>query len=259
MSSNTILPEFEPQAHSGPQTSSIPEEAPETGQGSSNTEGTAGPLTPPSWFESLPTDKKGDIRSKVQELKGNEPDEATVKEMCNDYSITTDQATEIADFLKDKFVPLDAKIAMSRSNVSIGSVEEEDSERGHRPSSMKGSRQFSERKTGDSEIIKSYESMEQREIRKAQEKLTRLQGTNLHPWFLTFYQGDKVVLEMEDAYYREDASRFRGFLKILFVYGIVAALVGLTAIDLWQLQVRREGDDDEDDDESLVPPEPTFV
>ena len=57
---------------------------------------------------------------------------------------------------------------------------------------------------------------------------------------------------MEDQYYREDALRFRVFLKVIFIYCFSFAIVTLTAYDLYILQTLEVEPYSNADDHSLA-------
>lgn len=149
------------------------------------------------------------------------------QELCEKHKIDSRQLNELRAFLKGAFVPLSSESTLSTPQT-----------KSQRP--LK-SRQFSHTSSvGAGSIVDSYESHGQFEIVKAQEKLARLQETTLDPYTLDFVHDDKVVLEMEDNYYREDASRFKSFLKLFFTNFLLIALVMLTLVDISTLSYSQE-------------------
>ena len=80
----------------------------------------------------------------------------------------------------------------------------------------------------------------------ANEKLAKLLETQIAPTTLRFVRNGKVVIEMEDQFYREDASRFRFWLRIMFSYLIGLALIFGTFLDYYMI-LQREGEQRSDE------------
>ncbi|GMI04416.1 hypothetical protein TrVE_jg7466 [Triparma verrucosa] len=88
-----------------------------------------------------------------------------------------------------------------------------------------------------------YETREQQETRKANDKLKRLQETEIAPTTLRYIRKDRVVMEMEDQYYREDAGRFRSFLRVLFTWFLQIGVCMLTLVDIVYINLKSDLDD----------------
>uniref|UniRef100_A0A7S2QWL4 Guanylate cyclase domain-containing protein n=1 Tax=Triparma pacifica TaxID=91992 RepID=A0A7S2QWL4_9STRA len=232
MSSGSVLPEYEPGNLDGPGAqASIPDsnktadlliaQAGPPVPADSKGLPPRGDLSGPSWFSSLPEEQRKNLQSSVDRL-GKDPDQSAVEELCEKHKIDSRQLNELRAFLKGAFVPLSSESTLSTPQT-----------KSQRP--LK-SRQFSHTSSvGAGSIVDSYESHGQFEIVKAQEKLARLQETTLDPYTLDFVHDDKVVLEMEDNYYREDASRFKYCLELFFTYGLSFFLISLSVMDGWSL------------------------
>eukprot|EP00520_Triparma_pacifica_P017066 CAMPEP_0118635394 /NCGR_PEP_ID=MMETSP0785-20121206/2053_1 /TAXON_ID=91992 /ORGANISM="Bolidomonas pacifica, Strain CCMP 1866" /LENGTH=1489 /DNA_ID=CAMNT_0006526425 /DNA_START=127 /DNA_END=4593 /DNA_ORIENTATION=- len=232
MSSGSVLPEYEPGNLDGPGAqASIPDsnktadlliaQAGPPVPADSKGLPPQGDLSGPSWFSSLPEEQRKNLQSSVDRL-GKDPDQSAVEELCEKHKIDSRQLNELRAFLKGAFVPLSSESTLSTPQT-----------KSQRP--LK-SRQFSHTSSvGAGSIVDSYESHGQFEIVKAQEKLARLQETTLDPYTLDFVHDDKVVLEMEDNYYREDASRFKYCLELFFTYGLSFFLISLSVMDGWSL------------------------
>ncbi|GMH55610.1 hypothetical protein TrLO_g6607, partial [Triparma laevis f. longispina] len=86
------------------------------------------------------------------------------------------------------------------------------------------------------------------EIRKANNKFKFLQETEIAPTTLRYIRKEKVVVEMEDQYYREDAGRFRSFLSALFTWLLQLGIVVLTLADIVQINLKRDQESEAGDD-----------
>ena len=245
MSSGSVLPEFEPGSFGsqGPSKTTFG-----SGRGPSglpvlnettviaSAGDTSASVDEPTWFVSLPATKKQSMRATIDGWgSGEDPSEASIQKMCDEYALEPSQVQELRDFLKASSVPLESlspRLSAAGSNPSTPSIHEQ-------PSSIK-SRTFSQ-VTGAG-VVDSYESHEQVQARIAEEKLKRLQATYLHPTYLTFMHNDKIVVEMEDHYYREDASRFHSALSALFTYGFQGFVICMTISDCYKISTSDEND-----------------